>query len=366
MNSRSAARVGTLSGLVGLGGLLAGDSLAFDPEAGLTVTKQFSLYYEMQIEDFAMEVDGEDIGAMIGVPEMVMEGENLFAFTDTYVEVEDGRPLVLVRSYEEALNEMDMTISVMGQSDDQSMSADAAIVGSTVRFTWDPDAEVYDREFAEGSEGDPDRLARLEEDTDLRMLLPGREVVEGDEWEVGCVFLKHLLMPGGDLGWDPSSFGLDEDELEEMEAFIEPMMERSMQLYDDLLVGNAKATYLGTEELDGSRVGLVGIEIDMDTTIDMTSWLEEMIGIAMEAVGDVPEDFMLDIGLADVGMVVTGEGILRWDLERDLLHGLDLEVDTDWMFELEANGGAMGEYVDISFLVAGSGPYEVEVTTEYE
>ena len=51
--------------------------------------------------------------------------------------------------------------------------------------------------------GEAELLTNLDEDMDLRALLPAKEVAKGDAWDIDTKSLKSLLLPGGDLKLKP-------------------------------------------------------------------------------------------------------------------------------------------------------------------
>jgi len=112
---------------------------------------------------------------------------------DTLVRVEAGRPLELEREL--------LGLSTRWDAFERREVA-TDLVGSTLRYTWDPEARAFECWWSSPA---PRALARpaLREDLDLRALLPDRPVRVGELWHVPVSAVAPLLLPAGALHVDP-------------------------------------------------------------------------------------------------------------------------------------------------------------------
>ncbi len=263
-----------------------------------------------------------------------------------------------------------MALSVVGMSQEQSSTADGLIQGSLVRFVFDPEEANYTKTFAQPSAGEESVLAGLREDTDLRSMLPDRQVEEGDRWSVPNSFLRDLLMPGGFLGLDTSQMEMGDlesefgGELEGIGELVAQWMESSIEFYDEFFVGSCQAVHAGTLEKDGRRVARVELEIDFEPESDLIAPIESGMALVLDRLQEVelPADFSIDISRADLAMLYSGQVTVYWDLDANVLHSLRGELETETEFDFEMELIVEDESIGIAASIRASGPYEVEVT----
>src|SRR5688572_21783469 len=147
-----------------LGG--AGEKVAFQPQPGTSLTKSYTINWDFSLEDISLIVDGQDFGGMMGQFDMDMKSETRIEITDAYEAVADGRPLELLRTFDELASGFHMEMTP-AQTELPEFSSSSALEGKTVSFRWNEEEDEYERSFHEES-GDEDLLEGLEEDMDLR------------------------------------------------------------------------------------------------------------------------------------------------------------------------------------------------------
>src|SRR5262249_29772967 len=144
----------------------------------------------------------EDLSA--GQGKITIEDEQHVVVTDHYVSLSGGRPTKLERSFDELSGKSRSKFEFEGMGgeeggpEEDANDESSSLQGKSVTFAWDKDAEKYDLAFAEGK-GDEDLLKDLEEDMDLRGILPTKSVSQGDSWDLDAKLFQHVLSPGGDL-----------------------------------------------------------------------------------------------------------------------------------------------------------------------
>ena len=324
------------------------DDVAFLPRAGSTLTKTFVIDMTSSIDDMELTVKGEESPA----PEMVVNTTitSSFSVTDHYDAVGDGRPEVLTRVYTSASSEssVEMSNPVMGDQDVES-SAETELEGKTVRFTWDADEEAYEVAFGADDEGeDEELLADLEEDMDLRAMLPDTGVNEGDTWDIDPSVILFALAPGGDWHLEP-----DNDEA------ADPSGGGDFSRMLDELDGSATGTYQGSKEVDGHNLGIIALSFEVNSTKDITEMAIEAADAA-----EAPAGMEQDIQSMDVQFEFSLEGTLLWDLQAGVFHSLELSGDTESVIDSAVTISMMGEEIEVEQAIYVSGTIEVNAHTE--
>jgi hypothetical protein len=341
----------------------ARDALRFAPEAGAKVSKTFSTEFDMDLDEFSLMVSGQDIGGMLGTPGFQISGTVEVAFTDEYLELGEGRPEKLQRTFDTLASETSVAIDMMGESQEQGGSATSPLDGLSVVFTWDEEASDYTVTFAEESKGDAELLEGQLVDSDLRALLPSGDVAEGATWSFEPQALKTLFMPGGDLHWETE--GMDEADMAEFEEMMSKFTDRGMEALEALLDGEGTATYVGTKEIEGRRAGVVQLQASVSSTADLASLLQDIIDEAMAEAGDeVPADASVSVETADLSLDTTAEGELHWDLESGTLLGLTMTSDAELAVDLSIAAEGGGESQDIEASISFSGVLKFQVDSE--
>jgi len=335
------------------------DKLAFAPEAGATLTKTFELESELALESMNLEVDGQQIDpSMMGgdITGSVKITRSL-TLLDEYVAIADGRPTKLRRNYEALEGLVSMEGSAGGESGSEQTEMESDLVGATVMWTWNPATSAYDRSFEGSAKPDAERLENLREDTDLRALLPAGEVEVGASWEVDAKVLGDLLWAGGSVE-SPSKEAASEEgpDLEELFGDVSPE-----ELLAKIFAGKVKATYAGSSEVEGRKLGRVTLEAKVESDTDFA----ELIGRAIEAMAaESGEDIQVDMNTAAVAVRYDGEGELLWDLAGGHLHSCDLAGDFVVELTLSVGVDAMGESHSAELGLELSGSASASVTTK--
>src|SRR6202008_1714001 len=119
-----------------------GDGLSFHPAKDSSLTKATEITMSFELGALSIVVDGTAVSGQIpadgsGNMEMSM------TWTDKYVDLEkDGKPLDLIRSYDEMKGNMDF--SGNGESNSMDIPEFDALSGKSLRFDWNKDKESYE------------------------------------------------------------------------------------------------------------------------------------------------------------------------------------------------------------------------------
>jgi len=323
-------------------------TVRFAPAEGIALTKTFNYVLSTEMNDMTTLVNGADPG-MTPKVESKTTTTRTIGVTDVYERMGDGRPLKLVRTYDEFVHDIDLPLSIemMGESQEADMHATGSsdIVGLSVAFTFDEDEEEYTASFVD-EEGDEELLEGLAEDLDLRVLLPYGEVSEGDSWSPELSEVVHVLFPGGAIAFevdsdgDPSPMGSD--------PFVSP----DPRMLFDVPEGDATATFAGTREVDGATVAVIQLEISVDSSVDMSEYLADTIR------DSGPEGMELELESADAEWSYQGKGELLWNMEGGHMHSLELVGDVTTLHEQEMSLDMGGQAMSIEQTIDDAGTFK--------
>ncbi|MFN0007737.1 MAG: hypothetical protein ACKVXR_07500 [Planctomycetota bacterium] len=306
---------------------LPNDDLSFHPKAGSEVKKQLEVELELKPESVEFSMNGEPMpdGSMDGLEESMIV-ELAVGVTEKFVEAKDGRPIDLLRTFDEL-----SLRAKSGSEEDEAPDFDR-LEGKTVRFHWNEAGDAYERSFHE-SEGDDILLLNLSDDMDLRVLLPGKDVEEGDTWEVpGSNFLP-LFLPGG----MPGEIAADED-AGPLRGAVEEIQDELEKL---LKAGKLKCKHGGTREQDGTRVAEIPFTVSGQGEIDFSQALESLAeGEEIAPTVDATARIELD-----------GEGKVLWDLEAGRVHAFEMRIGSKIDIDVSAEADFEGE--SFQFAVVG-------------
>jgi len=309
-----------------------GDSLTFQVKAKSKLTKTFETKAELASENFSITIDGEDAHGGIDGPKVEIADNERIEMTDEYLSVADGRATKLQRTFVKLSGDSLETTSMpegSGMKDrEEKGEKESPLDGKVVVFTWKDDA--YTAAWAEGEKGDDELLEKLEGDTDLVGFLPSKSVSEGDAWDLEAKFFNKITSPSGRLQLRVKREG---KELEE--SSIQEEIEKNIE-------GGGKATYQGTREVDGVKVGVIEVTAELDShgTVE----------------GDERE--------TGIEYKVTYSGEALWDLEAGHLRSLQLQGKVKFSMDIKRAMEINGESHEMHQRVEFAGDIEHHVTVE--
>jgi hypothetical protein len=267
----------------------------FRPEKDTSLSKRFETKLHFDVEEFGVFWSGNEVQLKLNDTDPEdYEGDASYVLgvEDLFVLCGGGRPLELRRRIEELTGRFDFG--------GESHVADAGeLQGATVRFQWDEENGSYEHS-AEG-ELDAELLALLDEDLDLRALLPAEEVSEGTSWEIPWSELASIATPGVNaaaMAGAPGPF----------QQFPPELVEAIADAFSD---AHATCTYVG--ESDGQAN--IRFESTGTGSIDL---------MAILSGSSVDIQFAGELKSFDVSIDLKLEGELRWDLAAGHFKAFDL------------------------------------------
>ena len=312
------------------------DTPSFAPEEGstLTVTFEQKSNGELVENELSFLVNGEESE---GLEQEELEISRSFtesiSFTDEIIAIDDGTPTHVSRTFDEiSMSSTEETINSEGDDFESENEQKSSLEGVTVEFVWDEDDEGYSKS-SEDEDVEDVMLDRLELTGHLVELLPDDDASEGDEWKVDAAVFGKLVYPGGSLSYyyvdeDGDELGeQDEDEIARKDDWDEQ--------YGENFEGDISLVHNGTREEDGVTLLVIGIEIDVETSVEQ----EEEISFEID---DEPGDGTIT---KTYSFAMELEGELLWNPE--LGHAVSLTFAGDNELEYEEAQDMPGDSVHL-------------------
>jgi hypothetical protein len=304
--------------------------LELAPEEGLVLEKRGAFEGEMKLDDFTLEINGEEVP--IPAPEVTNTFSGTLVVKDTYAKVADGRVERLERAFDELTQHQ---VSDSGDGEEVATDNESPLQGVTVVFAWNDGDGEYAVSFGEDEDAslDEDLLADLDQSIDFEQLLPGKEVAEDDTWTVGAEGVREMLSLGGD-------FHFEDEEDTPQETLIDEAL-------DDNLEATATCTYRGTREVDGRELAVIEIALSGPGHAEADS---------DEGNDEVEVDVHREV---DAQMDLEGE--LLWDTRAGHFASLTLKGTLEFTLDEKGTAHAEGETQEQHAVIAFSGTMSIEV-----
>lgn len=325
------------------------ERVQFSVAEGLTLEKSFVVKGEMKLTDYNMLMNGNP-------PPMEMEMDITSNFeqsadvTDEYPNAATGRPSKLKRTFNDlAMTGSTASVQPMG-SMDFDLAGSSALEGFTVIFDWNEEAGLYDVTYDEAKQGDAELLDGLEEDMDLRSLLPTAALSVGDTYEIAPKSLLSVLAPGGNLR-------IQVDDAEARQATMGNDVNMADVLTD--LTGTVTGELLAVREVEGRKIAIIRILVDVEGAEDMTSRMQDAMDSA-----ELPEgmEMQMSVESADLELAYKLEGELHWDLAGGHFVALELKGEATSIVDMAMSMDAMGQQMNIENTVSMGGTSEINFT----
>jgi len=331
------------------------DRIHFAPAEGSSARKTFENKAEFTLDHLSLSMNGQE-SPMQPDMEMSLNSTQTVVVTDEYLANREGAPKKLRRTFDELGNgvTMAMKMEMMGQSQshDQDIKGESELEGKKVVFTWDEEKSEYKRAF-EPSEDKETLLKDLDEDMDLRALLPKGDVKEGETWEIEVSTLASVLAPGGNLSIVPKD--MDPEQM----AMGMPGMGSMSDWLRGSLEGTASGTFASIKEVGGEKMAVLKITAKITVSKDMT----DIVADAMKNAKLPPEAGAMTVDHMDIDYKFEGEGELVWDLAAGHAHSFAFSgpsnLNMDMAMKLEAQGQDMT--IEYGMEMSGTTGFTLEV-----
>jgi hypothetical protein len=277
------------------------DKLAFGAKEGTKLAKTFESHMEMEKRSMTISIGGNELPAELGEKAtMEMNEDKTVEVEDEYRKTGDDRPLLLARHYTTLKKKTgsNMDMHMPGQeAKEETKEPESKLEGKTVLFRWDAEKEKYAREWV-GAGADDELLAGVEEDMDLRRLLPSKSVSVGDTWTIDLKEFGEILGPGGKLGFDDKDDNDDE--------------------FEEHLKGEATCTYKGEREVDGKKLARIATVCKASTFQDKEEETGQKVHMTFEL--ELEGEFLWN---------VAGKHLESYEMSGDITSKLEMKQELE-------------------------------------
>jgi hypothetical protein len=339
-----------LSASLALSTSLAEEEIAYAPAAKTKVTRHFDAEWSLVREQATLAILDTVRERGVGIGEVYRVSLEV---EDELGAVAEGRPREFQRLYRKAgiTRELEIPEDCVITDLEAKREQTSPLEGRRVRFAWNEGKGEYDRESGgDEEEGGIDEalLDELQEDLDLRFLLPPGEPAEGNLWEIEPALFAAILTPGGflvppEMTGERKEFSARERDylLPEglpWEYFVKP-------------AGKITGEFLGVREKEGVRLAAIEIRGNLeDEEAELIEVFDERIGREHQQ--------------ADTDFEMEGKGLLLWDLERNLPASfqftgkLRLSLNVEWLVTQR------GRLIPVGYIQERTGTFRLSMRCE--
>jgi len=262
------------------------DTLAFNVQQGEKIKKTIACSIELDATKVSIKIGESELPEeTLSQYEVSMANWIDLTLEDEYVAFGKGRPTGLVRRFQTVKSRSKTHDKQPNKTPlDKDETFESPLAGKAVEFGWNAKDESWQCIF-KGDEGDPKLLETLKPDMDCLALMHPGTLKEGEKWSIEPKRLGDFIKPGGELPFpqQPES-GLHID-------------------FTSQASGTIEATYAGTREVKGRKLGVVKLEVRVKSM--------------------QPADPQQPLSFAVAGSVdLAGEYL--WDLERGRLASYEI------------------------------------------
>lgn len=321
--------------------LRSGDAVAprFAPDPGTVLKRTFVAEAEYRLTDLTASIDGQPLEHPGDLPAYTSSFSERIAVTDVLESVAEGRPSAFVRTFDELQQENSEGLD----GEETSTALSSPLQGRKMRYKFDSEEQRYFVEPADDEDLDEAIASSLAADMDLLLVLPDREVAEGDEWEIDPKLYLAFMWPGGLLDFHPEGEEVTEEERESSRQTIAR------------IDGTGTARLEELREEDGVPVAVIHVEMEITTGSDRTQPASEEEGLERPEV------------TIEVEIQRKLDGTILWDLQHG--HALSAEFECKasrlhseaWGATAEQDGEEVEVDIERARLFEGTIRYSAEI-----
>lgn len=300
-------------------GLLGGEKteLRFAPAEGTKVRRTITLDHALVVQEMKLITSA---GSQSSQDQVAFRAHQVLRTLDEFRKVGEGRPLLLQRRFDE----VGWNGSFDFGSSKEDIKAVSPLNGTSVVFTWVPEEKSYGK-YYDARESSEEVLLRLDEDLDLRVLLPGHPVETGESWSVPAEGLLSVLAPGGrrDLRFDGKRTRANL-----MRTLRCGLAGNFEEFFGGESKGECKLHLDSLSEVQGRKLATVGLELEIECKVDQRD-LQQFLRTPAELASGY------QCKSAPASWKLKGKGTLVWDLGWKRGVSLQLQGDQSMSLEVE-------------------------------
>jgi hypothetical protein len=286
--------------------------VVFAPKVGLALERSWEDLHDIVSTSIRL-AHGEEAAPVPG--QLRLHSRHVLKVVDHFLELEAGRPTKLRRTFLESRRDSQMGFQDGANPNPPMKQSGPLGNGVAVVFEWSPEESTYGRHY-DALEGEEEDLIALEEDLDLRALLPAEPVAVGASWNVDPIALRDLFAPGGGIPYDLPRKA-DPRLLRTLETGLASSLYYSFQ---GKHVGTFTVTLRGLRETEERHEAVLALAADFKVSSDQLDRVQSHRGPAERAAG-------MEFTEATLVLELKGTGELVWDLDGGYARSLSLHLD---------------------------------------
>jgi hypothetical protein len=296
--------------------------LRFAPAEGSKVRRTITLDHVLVVQEVATV---SAAGTQSSQDQISYKAHQVLRTLDEYRKVADGRPLLLQRRFDEIA----WTGSFEFPDGKEQISAVSPLTGASVLYTWVPTEGAYGR-YYDRRESPEEALLRLEEDLDLRALLPAGPVGVGETWSVPADKLAGVFGPAGRLSLQ---FDAKRPRLNLLRTLRCGLAGNYGEFFGGESTGQCKLKLAAPGAADAGRpLARLELEVELEQKLDQRGLMQAQLTGAELLSG-------YKCNRAPASWSFKGTGTLVWDLAAKRASSFTLQGEQKLQFESELSIG---------------------------
>ena len=273
--------------------------LRFAPAEGTKVRRTITLDHALVVQEMATITAS---GAQSSQEKISLDTHQVLRTLDEYRKIGDARPLLLQRRFDE----VGWTGKFELPQGKEEVKGVSPLGGTSVVYTWIPEEQDYGK-YYDARESPEEVLLHLEEDLDLRALLPAAAVATGEGWSVPAAKLQDVFAPAGRLDL---RFDAKRTRMNLLRTLRCGLAGNYGEFFGGESTGECKLKLASVGEEQGRKLATVELEIKLENKIDQRGLQQSQMSGAEIANG-------YQCKSAPVTWTFEGKGTLLWDLRAN-------------------------------------------------
>ena len=307
--------------------------LRFAPAEGSKVRRTITLEHALVVQEMVALTAA---GSQASQNEISFKAHQVLRTLDEYRKSGEGRPQLLQRRFDEV--GWNGFFEFPGGKEE--IKAQSPLGGTSVVYTWIPEEHAYGK-YYDARESPEEALLRLEEDLDLRALLPASAVAVGETWSVPSAALQDVFAPAGRLDLRFDAKKTRQNLLRTLRCGLAG---NYGEFFGGESKGEAKLKLVSSADARGRPLASVELELEFENQVEQRELQQSQLTSNELLAG-------YKCNKAPVTWKFKGTGMLVWDLEKQRAASLKLQGQQTLVIETELTIGKqppMGQRMTLS------------------
>jgi hypothetical protein len=291
--------------------------LRFAPAEGSKVRRTITLDHALVVQEIVALTAS---GSQASQNEIAFKAHQVLRTLDEYRKIGAGRPQLLQRRFDE----VGWTGSFEFPGGKEDIKAQSPLAGTSVVYTWVPEEQAYGK-YYDAKESPEEALLRLDEDLDLRALLPAGAVAPGESWSVPAAALQAVFAPAGRLDLRFDAKKTRQNLLRTLRCGLAG---NYGEFFGGESKGEARLKLVSSTDAQAHPLASVELELEFENQVDQRELQQSQLTSNELLAG-------YKCNKAPVTWKFKGTGTLVWDLEKKRAASLKLQGQQTLVIETE-------------------------------